>query len=137
MKIQHLLLFAAALFCFCASSAFAGPDGKQVLSSCQQTLQHFDGQQANGLDPLGTLDSGWCIGWVTAIIEMNNLQEGVADKDHPLRANTFHFCAPRAGLTTIEAIRIVVKYLKDHPKDLDHAGIGLTNLALMSAFPCG
>jgi hypothetical protein len=134
MKIQHL--FVLAILFFCASSVFAGPDGSQVLRACQQTLQHFDEQQASDPNPLGTLDSGWCLGWVTAVIEMNNLKEGTADKDHPLRADMFHFCAPPSGLTAIQAIRIVVKYLKDHPKDLQHAGIGLTNLALMSAFPC-
>jgi hypothetical protein len=133
MKIKHLIRLAVLLFC--ARPTFAGPDGSQVLRTCQQTIQHIDHQQANEPDPLGSISSGWCIGWVTAAIEMNNLQEGMADKDHPLRANMFHFCAP-PGLTAMQAIRIVVKYLEDRPKDLYQPGIALTNLALMSAFPC-
>lgn len=133
MKVQHLVLLAVLLFC--ADPVFAGPDGSQVLRACQQTMQHLDDQSGEP-NSLASLDSGWCLGWITAVVEMNNLQEGMADKDHPIRANMFHFCAPGSGLTAIQAVRIVVKYLKDHPKDLDHNGIGLTNLALMSAFPC-
>jgi len=134
MRIRLLALLAVLSYTY---PVFAGPDGRDVLRACQQTIQHLDERKDESEpDALGSLESGWCIGWVTAAIEMNNLQEGMADKEHPLRANMFHFCAPRAGLTSGQAIRIVVKYLKDHPKDLDQNGIALTMLALMSAFPC-
>lgn len=133
MTRSIVFLFAALLFS--VRPASAGPDGNQVLRTCQQTITHLD-DQPDKVESLGYLDSGWCVGWVTAVIEINNLHRELADKSHPVSADMFYFCSPPEGLTALQAIRIVVQYLRAHPQQLDQNAMALTSFALMSAFPC-
>ncbi len=133
MKSFFFLL--AAFLLFCASPVCAGPDGNQLLKKCQQAIRQYDDQPSNP-SPGDSLDAGWCIGWVGSVIEMNYLHRDFAAKSHPISADKFYFCAPGEGLTAIQAIRVIVKYLKEHPEDLHHNAMLLTNLALKSAFPC-
>jgi Rap1a immunity proteins len=45
------------------------------------------------------------------------------------------YCYP-AGVTYEQLERIVVKYLRDHPKDLHYQAAYLATVALTDAFPC-
>jgi len=47
------------------------------------------------------------------------------------------FCIPDSGIPVIQAARIIVKYLKEHPEQLHEDGMGLTVAALKDSFPCG
>lgn len=125
----------AAFLLFFASPVYAGPDANQILKKCQQAIRQYDDQPSN-LSIGDSLDAGWCFGWVGSVIEMNYLHRDFADKAHPASADMFYFCAPSGGLTAIQAVRVIVKYLKEHPADLHHNGMALTDLALKSAFPC-
>jgi anti-sigma regulatory factor (Ser/Thr protein kinase) len=46
------------------------------------------------------------------------------------------FCVPDSGIPVIQAMRVVVKYLKEHPEQLHEDGMGLTVAALKDSFPC-
>ena len=45
------------------------------------------------------------------------------------------YCPP-GGMTTEQLVRVVVKYLSDHPAELHEHWSGLTRTALIQAFPC-
>ena len=45
------------------------------------------------------------------------------------------YCPPE-DVEPEQLVRIVHKYLKEHPKDLDMLGVFLINMSLSDAFPC-
>ena len=45
------------------------------------------------------------------------------------------FCAPK-GATSGQLVKVVTKYLSDHPEDLHTAASGLVFIAQSEAFPC-
>lgn len=45
-------------------------------------------------------------------------------------------CLPQKGISIDQAIRIVVKYLKNHPEDLHYPARTCVYLAISKAFPC-
>jgi len=47
------------------------------------------------------------------------------------------YCAPEQELKVIQRIRVVVKYLDEHPEKLHDPDSLLIALAFIEAFPCG
>ena len=106
--------------------------GNEVLSNCQAAVQFSDNNGA----PVGEhFDSGWCIGWVTGALQFTKLNNEwttlIKEKPTPLQ-----FCVAASGVPVIQAVRVVVKYLKEHPEQLTEDGMGLTIAALKNSFPC-
>jgi hypothetical protein len=112
--------------------AFAETTGNDVLTKCQAAVRLFD----NNGGPSGEqYDSGWCIGWVTGALQLTRMHNDWATfvKQKP---SLLQFCVPNPGIPVIQAVRIVVKYLKEHPEQLHDDGMGLTIAALKDSFPC-
>lgn len=95
------------------SSAF---DGNQLLPKCQAAIGSMDGivwkntDEAWGAGICGGLVAG--IGYASALV-----------------------CLPD-GVTIGQQVRVVVKYLNDHPEQLQHDERNLIDVALASSFPC-
>jgi|SRR5215467_6927235 len=123
------LLVAASFFLLCTSSAFARPQsegsGNDILSKCQTAMRIIDEQRESGIGS-GVGDASWCIGWVTAVVETNLLRT---------KTDPVHFCAPKE-MQIGQAVRVIVKYLRDHPERLHERGIILALTALQDGFPC-
>ncbi len=123
---------AVIFFLVCTSSAFgASTDGNEVLGKCQTAIRVVDEGRLSQSD---SSDSMWCMGWIEGVLDMNRLSElmvetGVSKKGDP------YFCAPD-GIQVGQAVRVVVKYLQDHPEQLHARGIVLAVAALQKAFPC-
>ena len=125
-----ILLFVA-LFAT-VISAEAETTGNDVLKNCQTAVRFADNNGA----PTGELyDSGWCFGWVSAALELTKAYNEWSDftKQKP---TLLQFCLPDSGIPVIQAVRVVVKYLKEHPEQLHEDGMGLTVAALIDSFPC-
>lgn len=108
------------------------PTGNDVLKNCQTAARWLDNSGA----PVSELtDVGWCEGWVRATLELTRLHNEWTDftKQKP---TLLQFCLPDSGIPLIQAIRVVVKYLNEHPEKLHEDGMGLTVAALTSSFPC-
>jgi hypothetical protein len=115
-----------------AIPAMGETTGNDVLNSCQASLRFNDNSGA----PAGEhFDAGWCIGWVAGALELTKLHNEWATfiKEKPA---LLQFCVPESGIPAIQAVRIVVKYLKEHPEQLHEDGMGLTVAALKNSFPC-
>jgi hypothetical protein len=121
-----------ALFFLCAGTAFGQTTGNEVLNSCQITLRYFDN---NGGPVNEHYDAGWCSGWVTSVLELNRVTREWSDFTKA-KPSLFQFCVPQGGIPAIQAVRIIVKYLKGHPEQLHENGMSLTIDALRDAFPC-
>ncbi len=73
--------------------------------------------------------AGYCIGYVDGIDEMTNMIN--ITREPSKRA----FCRPE-NATTRQIVRVVYKYLEDHPEELHEDAYFLAIKALQNAFPC-
>jgi hypothetical protein len=106
--------------------------GNDVLDRCQTSVRLYDNNGA----PVGEhLNAGWCSGWVSGTLELTKLHNEWTGfvKEKP---TLLQFCVPDSGIPVIQAMRVVVKYLKEHPEQLHEDGMGLTVAALKDSFPC-
>jgi len=105
--------------------------GNDVLDRCQTAVRFADNDGA----PVGEhLDAGWCFGWIAGTLELTKLHNEWTTfiKQKP---TLLQFCLPRP-IPVIQAVRVVVKYLKEHPEQLHEDAMGLTMAALNNSFPC-
>jgi hypothetical protein len=104
-----------------------------MLISRTADAQFYDGNKlfdvctANRAD--STYDSKWgeCVGYVTAIADLL-LYGGVP-------ALGWNACVP-AGATIGQIRDVVIQYLYQHPEMRHQTAIGMTAVALRTAFPC-
>jgi hypothetical protein len=92
-------------------------DGNWLLTSCQIALKHLDDPQTT-LSYLDAVRIGYCEG----------ITQGAG------------YVSPKVctgeDVILVQAIRVVVKYLQDHPEELDQRNSVLVERALAKAFPC-
>lgn len=116
LVITSLLLISSPL-------RAATVDGNLVLKNCKAALQFTDGILSN-TDPGDSTGVGFCVGMLEGVTyTMTLLSDGA-------------ICPPGGGMKNMEVLKIVVKYLEDHPADLHIDGAFLVNMALFDAYPC-
>ncbi|HEV2112583.1 MAG TPA: Rap1a/Tai family immunity protein [Terriglobales bacterium] len=135
MKSRCLLL----LLVFWPCTAFAGEakdvDGNELLQYCNASIQFLD--SGGFKSETQATKSGWCMGYVAAFVQLSGtallMDETAGHKD----MRQYYPCFPEeTGMTTGQAIRVIVKYLKDHPENLHLPAVVLSLEALQNAFPC-
>jgi hypothetical protein len=94
--------------------------GSYLLGSCQITVSVTDNPN-NTLSPYEAWRDGYCRG----IIEGINAGATLSSR----------LCSPD-GVTYSQEVRVVVKFLQDHPEKLNQRGTKLVFEALTQAFPC-
>jgi hypothetical protein len=115
-----LLTFFSCAFVVWPSTVHAQKnmtDGNYLLGSCQITVRVTDDPKVK-LDVYEALRDGYCRGIV----------EGVTDV-------SLIVCAS-ADVTFGQEIRVIVKFLNDHPEKLHLRNTKLVQEALAQAFPC-
>lgn len=89
-------------------------DGNELLSSCQAMVRIFDDHDNKADYCL----AGNCLGLVRGV----------------------GYACPKVcithGVNTMQAVRVVVKYLQDHPEKLNLDNVVFIQDALTKAFPC-
>lgn len=132
MKLSIILLTASVYF-LCISSAFAAVErdkgwseltGNDLLASCQLGVGVLNGRDI----PKGKeVDAVQCAYYIEGFLD------GLSVRD----INSPHemFCFP-AGVTTAQMIRVITKWLEDHPARLHEPAFGLTFLAVQDSFLC-
>jgi hypothetical protein len=79
-----------------------------------------------------TFDAGYCLGFVDATAHE---LDGMATEIAKMQNTPKTVCFPDQA-TSAQFVRVIVKYLEDHPADLHKRSWTLANLALIQAFPC-
>jgi len=94
-----------------------------LLQHCNSYLEKRDN------DKTPTFDTGICYGHVRGVMETLEL--------HRMFTGTsiFNYCAPDNANFT-QTIRVIVKYLNDHPASLHSNATSTMIVALSEAFPC-
>lgn len=121
-----VLLITVCVFLL-RSASFAWKDGSQLLADCGASDAIKEGR-GQSFDAKKFLDAGRRTGFIQGIVDMNTFYQA-ALKDAAL------FCSPNNS-TYGQALRIVVKYLRDHPEQLHKDEFDLAVAALSAVFPC-
>jgi len=116
-KILGVCVFVFAALAVCTPKD--ATRGEWLLTSCQLAVKATeDSTPINKIAPLESFQVGYCDGLIHGIV-------GVSPR----------VCAGKY-VTQQQAIRVVLKYLQDHPEELDQKGTTLAEKALAKAFPC-
>jgi len=109
-----------AVFVLSASSKIAigetKLDGNELLPACQATVDNMN-DRTKSIDPF---DAGYCMGLVHGVSFLGEAHGTSCD----------------VGVSLGQEVRVVVKYLNDHPAELDEDGAILVAEALHRAWPC-
>jgi hypothetical protein len=110
-RVLVFVLTVTMLSPLCFASGFL--DGNDLLEDCSAVNE----QSAN-------FSSGVCNGYIAGISEMADtiLNPG--------------FICPSDNITARQLVRIVIKYLNDHPEQLHERKPKVVLRALVEAFPC-
>ena len=126
LKITFLV---ASILIFTSSNIFAMDgnkylDGNILLSQCKIALEDKDPT----LENLSDWASGMmCTAYLRGINDLNSLHQEANLKTY--------FCLPD-GMKHNQSIRVVVKFLEDHPEILHAPAMALIVGAYAKAFPC-
>jgi hypothetical protein len=118
MKYATLLLLTVLLFLSfpVARGQLSVSDGNDLLPRCKAFVD--SSENPNWKDSHEAFSVGYCLGLV------NGISFSAPD------------VCPTQGVTVLQEVRVVVKYLEDNPQILNLNGAMLTERALSRAFPC-
>jgi hypothetical protein len=105
-------------------------NGNELLDACQIAERLFDTQKEIGKDP----NANYCVGVINGVTSMVVHYETLMKNF--CSSFPFNTCYPEKGFNTKQAVRIVVKYLKDNPKELHLEDDHLIMNAIRKAFQC-
>jgi Rap1a immunity proteins len=98
--------------------------GQKLLGYCSQAVKSFDDDKT-----VDIAEANLCIGYVAGALDMERNIVALSKTWTP------HVCYPKNG-TVEQAVRVVVKYLRDNPEGLHYSAGSTIWVALMKAFPC-
>ena len=134
---RNLWLFAMLLVFGVSSPSRAAniKDGNDLLDACRDADK--------GPDEMKTQDqlrrSMMCLGYITGVTDgikvATQVNERVNGKPLNLGEWGGMFCIPD-GVKVGQMLRVVVKYLRDHPEELHNDSAELVVAAFLTAFPC-
>jgi Rap1a immunity proteins len=129
MKSAILLVTA---MCLCSVASAQDADGNLLLKHCNVAIRFVDAPTSVTSQEA---ESGmYCMGLVRGIVDTVMLWQE-SDKAFKNRVSPGRPCLT-TEIKTSQAVRIVVKYLNDHPEQLHHDDSLLVVVALKTAFPC-
>lgn len=145
MKRIKTLAFLATMATFLMGAMPAAADyvtGRQVLENCSKVVQSLNRDSRATYQNHGK--GMWCFGYVRGFAETAELIRNYEVSMGQKIKWTFVgknkeiqglYC-PDKGVTYGQKIRVIVKYLQENEKTLDHPGAAMVWNALAKAYPC-
>lgn len=129
-----LLIAVLTLSCVhttASGAAETGNDGNKLLRNCATTVAiwNIGNSPHPPLTATQAIEAGMCVGYMKGIVDLHVIYRQMKLAKYPL------FCLPD-GIQPGQWVRIVTKYLQEHPEKLHQRDSLLVVQALMSAFPC-
>jgi hypothetical protein len=133
--MRLLSIFILIVVCFVCSSSVGSksaaeqPDISKSGSNFLEICSDID-HQPNG-DPIRVRNDATCLGWVEGFGDGFTVHDellAVPERDRMV-------CTPR-GVTTVQIIRVMKKYIADNPDKAHRATRYVASLTLAHAFPC-
>ena len=107
-------------------------DGNALLKNCNTALKALDGK-ISATKGEAAFCAGICFGKVSGVVDAGTIINVFAESRGRNKQNVY--CVPD-NVSTAQATRVVVKYLKEHSEDLHQRDTALIVTALKEAFPC-
>jgi len=127
-------LLWSAVFLLISSSLVAQDDwkadGSSLLRKCSLAVRIFDGEKLSSAD---TVEGAFCSGYIAGNHDMDFMVQML--EEHQKITLMQHACPPSTA-SGEQAVRIVVKYLRDNPDRLHMPASILVTDAIRSSFPC-
>jgi hypothetical protein len=101
--------------------------GNELLKQCQATLNREANPQVSRDEQD---DSLLCVAYIDGAMDT----QGQTLELHP-DLKTFRYCLPD-NVPLIQSVRVIVKFLKEHPEKLHMRASLLISVALVDVFPC-
>lgn len=125
MKAGIAVTFALVAALVCGAASASSNTGNELLNNCQTMLRIMDsGTATQSLEE--AFNAGQCLGFVSGVRNTSDLTRA----PEPLRS-----CVPKTA-TMGQLARVITKYLKDNPSELNLEQTLIAMLALKSAYPC-
>ena len=107
--------------------AYGYPDwtGNKLITYCTQGVKFLNDED---LSDVGAMQASACMGYVTALFQKNNFDTDV----YQLRQD---YCIPD-HVTRAQTLRVILKYLNDHPEELHAPAYVVARNSLVVSFPC-
>lgn len=123
LKLRNWALLLPLLFSTQLSSA--AETGNDLLRGCTAMVRGADGAELSGED--AALSLFWT-GYISGFTDSYSITQ--------MGQKPTMYCYPPQGIENGQVARIVVKFLKENPKELHQSARLCLLLALKSAFPC-
>lgn len=117
--------------CAKAAGASRSVDGNKLLQDCSAYLRYND---SGAISRESLINAVFCQGYVLGMLEMH--LSYTPPKPYSGHKTTTPLFCPPDEIQTLQAIRVVVRYLQAHPEQLHWGGGVLATLALIDGFPC-
>jgi len=133
MKVKFCIATFIVISLFIPRNVWAADNtltsGTELLRQCQAGERIIDDRRyiATQQDAIG---AGYCIGMVMGISSSQNTYSDSL----PIR-HEYKVCLPD-GTTTEQNLRVVLKYLRNHPEELHRPGFDLIFKAFLEAYRC-
>ncbi len=121
--MKYLALYLIFHSSLCLSNTQTGND---ILRSCGPIVNMLDGKK---IDLKEETQGLWCTGYISGLLDGIALSPIKVDGKDVL-------CLPKDGISNDQAIRIVVKWLREHPDKLHLSGRMEALISLVKSFPC-
>lgn len=105
----------------CLSSGVVYADGNELMNKCAATERFMDRRDLQGND----LDIGYCLGYL----------QGVRNVMQVFQRET-NICWPKKGIDNGQAVRIIMKYMRDNPSTLHEDQLVIVIRAFRQAYSC-
>ncbi len=110
-------------------------DGSALLGYCEKLVRAIDEPTLRPSDS-DLMQTGWCAGYVQAIVEHYQLLEGLMTQGaFDGTTGPLGTCVP-SKVQTGQVARVIVKWLRDHPERLHEDITAVSVIILHDAFPC-
>lgn len=124
MKIIIAVSFIATLAM--AQPVLAAVTGAELLTRCEASEKSMDGGKLTNDE---VLDAMWCNGYLSGLLD------GFSVGDFKI-GDEKAVCPPEEGLTRAQALKIVTRWLREHPDASQKSGRRGALLALANTYPC-
>ncbi len=125
MRAWVILTFL--FFLILSAPAKAIDTGAELFHACSAAVKQADGFQLSVED---TVSSIYCLGYVSGFTDSVRLTSHFYKPQDP------KICLPEKGASNNQLIRVVTKWLKDHPENLHESARMEVMFAFQNTFPC-
>ena len=120
-KISTIILLISIFVSSPASAGVGYTDGNKILSACSELSKLLEYQFE-----LDSFEAGRCWGYISASTDIYKV----------IKYGSSRIVCISEEQEVSDYVRIVIKYLNKHPKDLDRPAFELITKAFAEIFPC-